>query len=65
MAGTRSTRDSNKTRERRKATGKQGLDVPRPAQPAELAPAYVFFASADSRYCTGEVLAITGSVTTR
>jgi hypothetical protein len=37
----------------------------RPAQPAELAPAFVFFASADSRYCTGEVLAITGSVTSR
>jgi hypothetical protein len=37
----------------------------RPAQPAELAPAFVFFASADSRYCTGEVLAITGSATTR
>lgn len=37
----------------------------RPAQPAELAPAYVFFASGDSRYCTGEVLAITGKTTTR
>jgi len=37
----------------------------RPAQPAELAPAFVFLASADSRYCTGEVLAITGMATTR
>jgi NAD(P)-dependent dehydrogenase (short-subunit alcohol dehydrogenase family) len=37
----------------------------RPAQPAELAPAFVYFASADSRYCTGEILAITGSATTR
>lgn len=37
----------------------------RPAQPAEIAPAYVFFASADSRFCTGEVLAVTGTTTTR
>jgi NAD(P)-dependent dehydrogenase (short-subunit alcohol dehydrogenase family) len=37
----------------------------RPAQPAELAPAFVFFASADSRYVTGEILAVTGSATTR
>lgn len=37
----------------------------RPAQPAELAPAYVFFASADSRFCTGEILAISGEDTTR
>lgn len=36
----------------------------RPAQPAEIAPSYVFLASADSRYCTGEILAITGSTTT-
>jgi NAD(P)-dependent dehydrogenase (short-subunit alcohol dehydrogenase family) len=36
----------------------------RPAQPAEIAPSYVFLASADSRYCTGEILAITGSATT-
>ncbi|MGH7475506.1 MAG: SDR family oxidoreductase [Longimicrobiales bacterium] len=37
----------------------------RPAQPVELAPAYVFFAAADSRYCTGEVLAITGGAASR
>lgn len=37
----------------------------RPAQPAELAPSFVFLASADSRYCTGEVLAVTGGATTR
>jgi NAD(P)-dependent dehydrogenase (short-subunit alcohol dehydrogenase family) len=36
----------------------------RPAQPAELAPSYVFLASADSRYYTGEVLAPTGFRTT-
>jgi NAD(P)-dependent dehydrogenase (short-subunit alcohol dehydrogenase family) len=36
----------------------------RPAQPEELAPAYVFFASdADSSYITGEVLAVMGGGT--
>lgn len=33
----------------------------RPTQPAELAPFYVLLASADSRYCTGEVVAPTGT----
>lgn len=40
-----------------------GSQVPygRPAQPEEIAPAYVYFASAaDSSYVTGEVLALTG-----
>jgi NAD(P)-dependent dehydrogenase (short-subunit alcohol dehydrogenase family) len=37
----------------------------RPAQPAEIAPSYVFLASTDSRYYTGEVLAPTGSETSR
>jgi NAD(P)-dependent dehydrogenase (short-subunit alcohol dehydrogenase family) len=32
----------------------------RPAQPAELAPAYVFLASDESRYVVGEVLGVTG-----
>ena len=32
----------------------------RAAQPAEIAPAYVFLASPDSRYFTGEILAPTG-----
>lgn len=37
----------------------------RPAQPEELAPAYVFFASdADSSYITGEILAVMGGGTT-
>ncbi len=36
----------------------------RPAQPAEIAPAYVFLASPDSRYFTGEILAPTGTPTT-
>jgi NAD(P)-dependent dehydrogenase (short-subunit alcohol dehydrogenase family) len=40
-----------------------GADVPmkRPAQPEEIAPAFVFFASeADSSYITGEVLTVLG-----
>lgn len=37
----------------------------RPAQPAELAPAFVFLASAEARYITGEVLGVTGGETTR
>ena len=39
----------------------EGTPQGRPAQPEELAPAYVFLASdADSSYITGEVLAIMG-----
>ncbi len=44
-----------------------GADSPigRPAQPEEVAPAYVFFASeADSSYITGEVLTLLGGETT-
>jgi NAD(P)-dependent dehydrogenase (short-subunit alcohol dehydrogenase family) len=37
----------------------------RPAQPAEIAPSYVFLACSDSGYYTGETLAPTGSDTTR
>jgi NAD(P)-dependent dehydrogenase (short-subunit alcohol dehydrogenase family) len=39
-----------------------GSDTPmaRAGQPAELAPAYVFFASQESSYVTGEVLGVTG-----
>ncbi|CAM4532358.1 Short-chain dehydrogenase/reductase SDR [Myxococcus xanthus] len=32
----------------------------RPAQPAELAPSYVFLASDESRYVNAEVLGVTG-----
>ncbi|GAA3877339.1 SDR family oxidoreductase [Saccharothrix violaceirubra] len=41
-----------------------GADTPlgRAAQPAELAPAYVYLASAESSYVTGEVLAVTGGL---
>jgi NAD(P)-dependent dehydrogenase (short-subunit alcohol dehydrogenase family) len=44
-----------------------GADTPmkRPAQPEEVAPSYVFFASnADSSYITGEVLTLLGGETT-
>jgi len=34
--------------------------IGRPAQPAELAPAYVFLASQESRYVNAEILAVTG-----
>lgn len=37
----------------------------RPAQPAEIAPSYVFLASADSRYYTGDIFSPTGSATSR
>src|SRR3954452_1638174 len=39
-----------------------GADTPlgRPAQPAELAPLYVFLATDDSRYISGEVIGATG-----
>ena len=39
-----------------------GADTPlgRPGQPAELAPLYVFLATDDSRYVTGEVIGATG-----
>src|SRR5215204_2911115 len=46
---------------------KFGSDVPmkRPAQPEEIAPAYVYFASeVDSSYVTGEVLTLLGGETT-
>jgi NAD(P)-dependent dehydrogenase (short-subunit alcohol dehydrogenase family) len=38
----------------------KGYPMERPAQPAELAPAYVFLASDESRYVVGEVLGVTG-----
>jgi NAD(P)-dependent dehydrogenase (short-subunit alcohol dehydrogenase family) len=44
-----------------------GADTPmeRPAQPEEIAPAYVYFASqADSSYVTGEILTLLGGETT-
>lgn len=44
-----------------------GADTPvkRPAQPEEIAPAFVYFASEiDSSYVTGEVLTLLGGETT-
>jgi NAD(P)-dependent dehydrogenase (short-subunit alcohol dehydrogenase family) len=38
----------------------QQTAIGRAGQPAELAPAYVFFASQESSYVTGEVLGVTG-----
>jgi hypothetical protein len=45
--------------EKVKNFGKDGL-MTRPAQPAELAPAYVFLASPESSYITGSILDLTG-----
>ena len=42
------------------ATFGQQTPLGRPAQPAEIAPAYVFLASDGAGYVTGEVLAVTG-----
>ncbi|MFG3712700.1 SDR family oxidoreductase [Micromonospora sp. NPDC047730] len=51
----------------RKKVEQFGQDTPegRPGQPAELAPAYVFFASQESSYVTGEVLGVTGGRPTK
>ncbi|OEY23556.1 NAD(P)-dependent oxidoreductase [Corynebacterium sp. BCW_4722] len=42
----------------------QGSDMGRPGQPAELAGAYVFLASEDASYVSGETLAVTGGALT-
>jgi NAD(P)-dependent dehydrogenase (short-subunit alcohol dehydrogenase family) len=47
------------SKEKNEQFGK-GYPMERPAQPAELAPAYVFLASDESRYIVGEVLGVTG-----
>ncbi len=39
----------------------QSTLLERPAQPAELAPAFVFLASQESSYITGERIGVTGS----
>ncbi|MGW5443437.1 SDR family oxidoreductase [Streptomyces asiaticus] len=41
----------------------RGAPLGRPAQPEEIAPAYVYLASdADSSYTVGEVIAVTGGI---
>jgi len=52
-------------RHRLPRTDAAGRPMGRPAQPEELAPAYVFLASnADSSYITGSVLQVMGGETT-
>jgi NAD(P)-dependent dehydrogenase (short-subunit alcohol dehydrogenase family) len=54
----------NKTPEEVSKFG-QSTPMERPAQPEEIAPAYVFFASeADSSFITGEGLTLLGGETT-
>ena len=50
---------STMPQEKVKNFGKQTI-VGRAAQPAELAPAFVFLASNDARYITGSVVDVTG-----
>jgi len=58
------TADQGEPPEKVAEFGKQ-TPFQRPAQPEEIAPAYVFFASdADSSYITGEVLTLLGGKTT-
>lgn len=40
----------------------QGGEMGRPAQPAELAPIYVFLASGDASYVSGQIIGVTGGV---
>ncbi len=42
--------------------GESEAPIGRPGQPAELAPAYVFLASQESSYITGEVIGVTGGM---
>ncbi|MDQ3548368.1 MAG: SDR family oxidoreductase, partial [Chloroflexota bacterium] len=37
-------------------------EMGRPAQPAELAPIYVFLASDDASYISGQIIGVTGGV---
>jgi NAD(P)-dependent dehydrogenase (short-subunit alcohol dehydrogenase family) len=43
----------------------EGVPLGRVGQPAEVAPAYVFFASQESSYITGEMLGVTGGKPTK
>jgi NAD(P)-dependent dehydrogenase (short-subunit alcohol dehydrogenase family) len=55
----RSTSPSTMPDEKVKHFGTNTL-VGRPAQPAELAPVYVFLASDEASYVTGEIYGVTG-----
>jgi len=46
--------------EKIKEFGKHNSPMKRPAQPAELAPAFVFLASKEANYVNGEILGVTG-----
>jgi NAD(P)-dependent dehydrogenase (short-subunit alcohol dehydrogenase family) len=48
--------------EEKVATFGEQTPLGRAGQPAELAPAYVFLASEDASYITGEVIAVTGGM---
>jgi NAD(P)-dependent dehydrogenase (short-subunit alcohol dehydrogenase family) len=56
----------SETMSKKKTSGRgEGTPMERPAQPDEIAPAFVFFASnGDSSYVTGEVLTLLGGETT-
>jgi NAD(P)-dependent dehydrogenase (short-subunit alcohol dehydrogenase family) len=51
--------------EERVAKHGESAPVGRAGQPAEVAPAFVFFASQESSYVTGEVLGVTGGMPTK
>lgn len=54
--------DAGKSKEQIAEFGAQS-ELGRPAQPEEIAPAYVFLASdADASYCTGQILPVLGGV---
>ena len=49
----------SETNRRSRAVGEQA-PIGRAGQPVEVAPAYVYFASQESSYVSGEVIGVTG-----